>query len=401
MLKACLLLAAACIHHSHGALQVANCPQRHLVHRRHRARALRCRAAPEVAPPILDDLTLEEFALRLSEVRAHYRKTGELTQDRVCMNMLATRCADLHLNRCRTGPSRLQDGGTGLFATRDIRAGELITLYPGDALLYWKDGQVAMSASKQLCSGVVFGVHIPMGERDVDRVTSADARQYEICASSTLSCVGDPRLADNPAYLGHFTNDGVVCASPEGAATYRVATRAAANADHVTLEGCHLATQATRDIVSGDEILVTYGEGYWLSRFMDVESQLPDPPAKASAVLSVRGRRPERSLRAIQGRRPELHPATSAPHPTSPMAPPSMKNGRGGARASTGSIRGKAGKKAGHAHGHAGAAWFGDRNAGGGARAGGASSGSRGMAGKKKAGEVWFGNTDRDTDCNQ
>lgn len=314
------------------------------------------------------------------------------------MNMLATRCADLHLNRCRTGPSRLQDGGTGLFATRDIRAGELITLYPGDALLYWKDGQVAMSASKQLCSGVVFGVHIPMGERDVDRVTSADARQYEICASSTLSCVGDPRLADNPAYLGHFTNDGVVCASPEGAATYRVATRAAANADHVTLEGCHLATQATRDIVSGDEILVTYGEGYWLSRFMDVESQLPDPPAKASAVLSVRGRRPERSLRAIQGRRPELHPATSAPHPTSPMTPPSMRKGRGVARASTGSIRGKAGKKAGH--GRAGAAWFGDRNAGGGARAGGASSGSRGMAGKK-AGEVWFGNTDRDTDCNQ
>ena len=398
MLKACLLLAAACIHHSHGALQVAKSSQRHLVHRRHRARALRCRAAPEVAPPILDDLTLEEFALRLSEVRAHYRKTGELTQDRVCMNMLATRCADLHLNRCRTGPSRLQDGGTGLFATRDIRAGELITLYPGDALLYWKDGQVAMSASKQLCSGVVFGVHIPMGERDVDRVTSADARQYEICASSTLSCVGDPRLADNPAYLGHFTNDGVVCASPEGAATYRVATRAAANADHVTLEGCHLATQATRDIVSGDEILVTYGEGYWLSRFMDVESQLPDPPAKASAVLSVRGRRPERSLRAIQGRRPELHPATSAPHSTSPMTPPSMRKGRGGARASTGSIRGKAGKKAGH--GRAGAAWFGDRNAGGGARAGGASSGSRGMAGKK-AGEVWFGNTDRDTDCNQ
>jgi hypothetical protein len=124
-------------------------------------------------------LTLEEFAVRLAEVRAHYRKTGELTQDRVCMNMLATRCEDLHLNRCRTGPSRIQDGGTGLFATRDIRAGELITLYPGDALLYWKDGREARSTSKRVCSGVVFGAHIPMGERDADRVTSADARAYE------------------------------------------------------------------------------------------------------------------------------------------------------------------------------------------------------------------------------
>jgi hypothetical protein len=33
-----------------------------------------------------------------------------------------------------------------------------------------------------------------------------------------------------------------------------------------------LATQALRDIASGDEILVTYGEGYWLSRLMDLES---------------------------------------------------------------------------------------------------------------------------------
>jgi hypothetical protein len=217
-------------------------------------------------------LTLEEFAVRLAEVRAHYRVTGELTQDRVCMNMLATRCEDLHLNRCRTGPSRIQDGGTGLFATRDIRAGELITLYPGDALLYWKDGREARSTSKRVCSGVVFGAHIPMGERDADRVTSADARAYEVCATSTLSCVGDPRLAGNPAYLGHFANDGAVCAAPEGSAAYRVATVAAANADHVTLEGCHLATQALRDIASGDEILVTYGEGYWLSRLMDLES---------------------------------------------------------------------------------------------------------------------------------
>ena len=279
MLKFLLLLfAAACIRQSDGALlprrgariprrgaRIPKSSHRHL-HRRHSA--VRCSA--ELGS--VDDLTLEEFAVRLSEVRAHYRVTGELTQDRVCMNMLATRCEDLHLNRCRTGQSRLQDGGTGLFATRDIRAGELITLYPGDALLYWKDGREARSTSKRVCSGVVFGAHIPMGERDADRVTSADARQYEVCATSTLSCVGDPRLRDNPAYLGHFANDGAVCAAPEAAAAYRVATVAAANADHVTLEGCHLATQALRDIASGDEILVTYGAGYWLSRLMDLES---------------------------------------------------------------------------------------------------------------------------------
>lgn len=88
-----------------------------------------------------DDLTLEEYILRLSEVRGHYRSTGELSQEQVCMNMLATRCVGLNLNRCYVGMSTVPGAGRGLFASRDIREGELITLYPGDALLYWKNGR--------------------------------------------------------------------------------------------------------------------------------------------------------------------------------------------------------------------------------------------------------------------
>jgi hypothetical protein len=88
-----------------------------------------------------DNLTLEEYILRLSEVRGHYRSTGELSQEQVCMNMLATRCLGLNLNRCYLGVSTLPGAGRGLFASRDIREGELITLYPGDALLYWENGR--------------------------------------------------------------------------------------------------------------------------------------------------------------------------------------------------------------------------------------------------------------------
>ena len=88
-----------------------------------------------------DDLTLEEYILRLSEVRGHYRTTGTLSQEQVCMNMLATRCLGLNLNRCYLGVSNVPGAGRGLFASRDIREGELITLYPGDALLYWENGR--------------------------------------------------------------------------------------------------------------------------------------------------------------------------------------------------------------------------------------------------------------------
>ena len=37
---------------------------------------------------------------------------------------------------------------------------------------------------------------------------------YEISATGTISLVGDPKMASDPGYLGHFANDAVTCASP-------------------------------------------------------------------------------------------------------------------------------------------------------------------------------------------
>ena len=91
-------------------------------------------------------------------------------------------------------------------------------------------------------------------------------------ASATLSCVGDPKRDDNAAYLGHFCNDGSICNSQDGVSDYRMKSLACANAASVTLEGCQLATQATRAIRRNEEVLVTYGEWYWLSHLLNNES---------------------------------------------------------------------------------------------------------------------------------
>ena len=76
----------------------------------------------------------------MSDVRAHYRSTGELDEGQACRNLMVTRVKDFakRINRCRVGPSDLH--GTGLFATRSIAAGDLITFFPGDAMLVWEDG---------------------------------------------------------------------------------------------------------------------------------------------------------------------------------------------------------------------------------------------------------------------
>jgi hypothetical protein len=89
-------------------------------------------------------------------------------------------------------------------------------------------------------------------------------------ASDTLSILGDFLLASDAAYLGHMANDG---ACPDFALPalgvqegYQSASFLRVNAEHITVEGCHVVTRALRPICAGDEIFVSYGYGYWLSR---------------------------------------------------------------------------------------------------------------------------------------
>ena len=68
------------------------------------------------------------------------------------------------------------------------------------------------------------------------------------------------------SYLGHFANDARACASPDEVDAYRRESTEAANCEPVLLEGCHFALQALRPIDEGEELLFSYGEGYWLAR---------------------------------------------------------------------------------------------------------------------------------------
>ena len=104
------------------------------------------------------------MAQQLAQVRAYYREQGELEQQDVCRNMLASRIDALRLNRCRVAASDLH--GNGLFATRAIEEGELITFYPGDAVILWLGGQ-RTEAGVPDETGVIFGAHVPDEQRDV------------------------------------------------------------------------------------------------------------------------------------------------------------------------------------------------------------------------------------------
>jgi hypothetical protein len=213
----------------------------------------------------LDDLTALQLEKRFSDVLAFFasRPPGDPAIAQFTptytpqLALLRGRLADLHLARCCVQSSTIQGAGNGLFASRDIASGELITLYPADAILF-RNGE------KEEVTGVLYGTkeHCPSLTRD-------EARAYEIRISPTHSIVGDRDRTTDLAYLGHICNDGAILvdATDEARTFYSKSSVLAANAAFLDISGgCHVGLFALRDISRGSEIFVSYGEWYWLSR---------------------------------------------------------------------------------------------------------------------------------------
>ena len=88
------------------------------------------------------------------EVRAHYRSSGEVDEAQACRNLMSTRVKDLRIACCAVRPSPLH--GDGLFATREVAEGELLSFFPADALLVWEGGD----RERNDCL-IFFGAHVP------------------------------------------------------------------------------------------------------------------------------------------------------------------------------------------------------------------------------------------------
>jgi len=229
-----------------------------------------------------DSLTLEELAARLRQVRAQTRSeftNNPSSQEAIsaqlllCDQLLSTRFRNLSLSRCIAQPSSIH--GMGLFATRPIATEELITLYPGDALLAWGDEYGGLPGPEGCALQAMYGSHIDAQEQASPQcfLKKKNARDFEVVTGKRRSIVGDPSRNADPAYLGHIANDAACLVvvgndknNNDDQGAYEHKSSAGTNAALLMLEGCHYVTIATRDIEESEEILVSYGVGYWRGR---------------------------------------------------------------------------------------------------------------------------------------
>lgn len=161
--------------------------------------------------------------------------------------------------------------GNGVFATRNIRKGEILTLYPAHYIFTKSDEEKYLTsqtaASRQLkCSDEI-------------------KKSYSTMLNDYYMIVGDPRIHNKSGFIGHMCNDGqthnLTEYNKETEDEYKINTPKTCNAAiecrpfeslfiHDPSEGrtynntLSMFIMAIRDIKEGEEILVPYGFHYWI-----------------------------------------------------------------------------------------------------------------------------------------
>lgn len=186
------------------------------------------------------------------------------------LSLFNTRLANINLDRTHVGPSTIVGAQRGLFASCDCARGDLLTCYPGDLVVVIPDDDEDDYT-------ILTGDHVvPEADKkmfqDPDYDISNELMGYLLHATDDHGVLGLPSLGeDDSAYLGHFANDGAVLPTQaKDVDTYIAESVAKANVRHDMIS-CHMVTVATRDIVKGEEIFVSYGPDYWMDQSDDFE----------------------------------------------------------------------------------------------------------------------------------
>ena len=167
--------------------------------------------------------------------------------------ILAKNIVPENLSKARIGTSVVH--GNGVFASQNLRRGELITVYPSDVVAFDDAKQGGMRLHRS----------------DGKKLTHIDTMKLlpYMCRveGTNLSIAADPDREACPAACGHLINDGSFLHTPnftiDEAKLYIEESTRLQNCYFVPISGCCVVVLASRDIVAGEEILTAYGLSYF------------------------------------------------------------------------------------------------------------------------------------------
>jgi hypothetical protein len=135
-----------------------------------------------------------------------FRNIPAARQDEI----LCSRLSGLNLSRVRVAPSLITDAGRGLFAKRSIDAGEVVTLYPCDALLSWPSETPTREVTPSQGHSIDGNVRLSLGEHsdgmglegpgfDIKSESGATAWRYAVKMGPTRAVLANSNRIEDAA----------------------------------------------------------------------------------------------------------------------------------------------------------------------------------------------------------
>lgn len=153
--------------------------------------------------------------------------------------------------------------GKGVFASMDIKKGELLTFYPADVVLFKMQSE---ETKKPLFYTQFSQEIIKEYDRNEDRLKKfAENTTYRLDMDERYSIIGYPKFDQDSNFLGHYINDwfdGDPFKMNEQEYLKNSLQRINCGS-RPTKGGLHIAVVAIKDISRGEELLTAYGTKYW------------------------------------------------------------------------------------------------------------------------------------------
>lgn len=169
--------------------------------------------------------------------------------------------------------SSIAGAGKGLFATKNIKAGTIVSFYPAHALGV-EAGNESFFVSRDMADKQYFGDH----PSDVSSYLHA-TDQPIFNRSSLLADLGteasglplyldiNPNREVSPAWVSQYINDGAIMPenTDSGVSVYYTESTSRKNCIHIPFGPSPImATVATKKVKKGEELFTSYGCVYWI-----------------------------------------------------------------------------------------------------------------------------------------
>lgn len=209
---------------------------------------------------VIDDLNINELEKFFKHIRSRseYIKPTKISYDELKINILMKNIP-FGIDKCYVKSSKIH--GLGVFSKEKIHKNEIITFYPGHWVISYLCENPEIGKESDIL--IFHNEEVEKRKLKYDDFLRID---YNFAIDRYYGICGDPRIYDDPSYLGHMINDGVEGHHKKDMELYYTVSKDKNNAIYKNIGnvGFCVAIVALRDIEPDEEILISYGYNYWI-----------------------------------------------------------------------------------------------------------------------------------------